>query len=93
VVVVSLGVCPELLVAAAGGVLLFFFALAAVVVCAPARDPATRNALIQKLAANFRYFFIVVLSNRPLQGLKLRLHNRNLLASNSRFGLPDLVIR
>jgi hypothetical protein len=43
---------------------LFFFALAVTVdvVCAVAIDPAARNALTQKLAANFRYRFIGVLS-------------------------------
>jgi hypothetical protein len=40
----------------------FFFAFGVVVVCAPAIDPAIRNALIQKLAANFKYLFINVLS-------------------------------
>jgi hypothetical protein len=66
VVVVPLGVSPELLALAAVVVLLFFFALAVVAVCAPASDPATRNALIQKLAANFKYVFIVVLSKTVL---------------------------
>jgi hypothetical protein len=45
---------------------LFFFAFAVTVgvdvVCAVAIDPAARNALTQKLAANFRYRFIGVLS-------------------------------
>jgi hypothetical protein len=41
---------------------LFFFAFADDVVCAPPKDPAIRNALIQKLAANFKYFVIDVLS-------------------------------
>jgi hypothetical protein len=53
----------ELFVVAAGAGLvvelpLFFFAFPAGVVCAMAIDPATRNALIQKLAANFKYLFI-----------------------------------
>ena len=38
-----------------------FFAFAVDVVCAPAIDPAIRNALIQKLAANFKYLFIGIL--------------------------------
>jgi hypothetical protein len=38
-----------------------FFAFAVDVVCAPAIDPAIRNALIQKLAANFKYLFIDIL--------------------------------
>jgi hypothetical protein len=41
---------------------LFFFAFGAGVVWAMAIDPVTRNALIQKLAANFKYLFIDVLS-------------------------------
>ena len=45
---------------------LFFFVLAVTVgvgvLCAVAIDPAARNALTQKLAANFRYRFIGVLS-------------------------------
>ena len=32
----------------------FFFALAVDVLCAAAIDPIVRNALIQKLAANFK---------------------------------------
>jgi hypothetical protein len=36
----------------------FFFAFGVAVVCAGAIDPATKNALTQKLAANFRYLFI-----------------------------------
>jgi hypothetical protein len=49
-------------VAGAGVVELpLFFAFAAGVVCAPAIDPAIRNALIQKLAANFKYLFIGIL--------------------------------
>jgi hypothetical protein len=36
----------------------FFFAFGVAVVCAGAIDPATRNALTQKLAANFKYLFI-----------------------------------
>ena len=40
----------------------FFFALADDVVCAPPKDPAIRNALIQKLAANFKYFVMDILS-------------------------------
>jgi hypothetical protein len=36
----------------------FFFAFGVVVVCAGATDPATKNALTQKLAANFKYLFI-----------------------------------
>ena len=43
------------------GVELPFFVFAVGVVCAPAIDPATRNALIQKLAANFKYLFIAIL--------------------------------
>jgi hypothetical protein len=51
--------CPELFVVAAGAVVaeelpLFFFAFVVDVVCAVAIDPATRNALIQKPAANFK---------------------------------------
>ena len=39
---------------------LFFFVFAVdVVVCAIAIDPVIRNALIQKLAANFKYLFIL----------------------------------
>jgi hypothetical protein len=41
---------------------LFFFAFVDDVVCAPPTDPATRNALIQKPAPNFKYFVIGVLS-------------------------------
>lgn len=45
---------------------LLFFALAVTVdvdgFCAVAIDPAARNALTQKLAANFRYRFIGILS-------------------------------
>jgi hypothetical protein len=51
-------VVPVVLVA----VLPFFFVLAVGVVCAVASDPVTRKALIQKLAANFKYLFIGVLS-------------------------------
>ena len=40
----------------------FFFAFAVDVVCAMAIDPIIKNALIQKLTANFKYLFIVVLS-------------------------------
>jgi hypothetical protein len=39
----------------------FFFALAVGVVCAITIDPVIRNALIQKLTANFKYRFIDVL--------------------------------
>ena len=58
-VVVPLCVCAELVVVAAGAVLVvelpfFFFAFVVDVVCAAAIDPAIRNALIQKLAANFK---------------------------------------
>jgi hypothetical protein len=54
-------------VVAAGAVLVvelpvFFFAFAVDVVCAVAIDAVTRKALIQKLAANFKYLFINVLS-------------------------------
>jgi hypothetical protein len=59
--VVPLCVCPEplVLVVAAGAVLvvelpLFFFVFAVDVVWPIAIDPVTRNALIQKLAANFK---------------------------------------
>jgi hypothetical protein len=59
--VLPLCVCPELLVIvfADGAVLvvelpLFFFAFAVEVVWPIAIDPVTRNALIQKLAANFK---------------------------------------
>jgi hypothetical protein len=69
VVVVPLGVCAELLAFAAGVVLFFFFVLAVAVVCAPASDPATRNALIQKPAANFKYLFIVILSKTVFSNL------------------------
>jgi hypothetical protein len=67
VVVVPLCVCAELVVVVAGAVLVvelpfFFFAFVVDVVCAMAIDPAIRNALIQKLAANFKYVFIDVLS-------------------------------
>lgn len=63
-------VCPVVLVPVAGvvlgavlvAVLSFFFVLAVGVVCAVANDPATRKALIQKLAANFKYFLIGVIS-------------------------------
>jgi hypothetical protein len=56
---VPLCVCPELFGVAAGAVVveelpLFFFAFVVDVVCAVAIDPATRNALIQKPAANFK---------------------------------------
>jgi len=66
-VVVPLCVWLEPFEAAAGAAVvvelpLFFFALAVDVVCAPAIDPVIRNALIQKLAANFKYLFIDVLS-------------------------------
>ena len=61
-------------VAGAGVVELpLFFAFAVGVVCAPAIDPAIRNALIQKLAANFKYLFIGILfpkqvsTSSPLQ--------------------------
>ncbi len=62
-VVVPLWVWLELFVVAAGAGLvvelpLFFFAFGAGVVWAIAIDPVTRNALIQKLAANFKYLFI-----------------------------------
>jgi hypothetical protein len=58
-VVVPLCVCAELVVVAAGAVLVvelpfFFFAFVVDVVCAIAIDPVIRNALIQKLAANFK---------------------------------------
>jgi hypothetical protein len=53
----------EVLVFAAGAMLvaeLFFFVFAVdVVVCPIAIDPVIRNALIQKLAANFKYLFIL----------------------------------
>jgi hypothetical protein len=60
----------ELFVAAGAGVVvelpLFFFVLAVLagvdVLCAVAIDPATRKALTQKPAANFRYPFIAHLS-------------------------------
>jgi hypothetical protein len=58
--VVLFCVCPEPLVFADGGVLVvelplfFFFAFAVDVVWPIAIDPVTRNALIQKLAANFK---------------------------------------
>jgi hypothetical protein len=61
------GVCvvPAVSAAVAGGVvvfvvelLAFFFALGGVAVCAEAIDPTIRNALTQKLAANFKYLFI-----------------------------------
>jgi hypothetical protein len=56
-------VVAPLCAVAAGAVLvaefpLFFFAFAVDVVCAVAIDAVTRNALIQKLAANFKYLFI-----------------------------------
>jgi hypothetical protein len=60
--------CPELVVFVAGAELVvelpLFFAFAFVVgvVCAVAIEPAARNALTQKLAANFRYPFIADLS-------------------------------
>jgi hypothetical protein len=60
--------CPELVVLAAGAELVvelpffFAFAFAVDVVCAVAIEPAARNALTQKLAANFRYPFIADLS-------------------------------
>jgi hypothetical protein len=61
-VAVPLGVWLELFDAAGAGVVvelpLFFFGFVVGVVCAIAIDPATRNALIQKLAANFKYLFI-----------------------------------
>jgi hypothetical protein len=62
-VFVPLCVWLELFVVAAGAGLvvelpLFFLGFGAGVVCAVAIDPATRNALIQKLAANFKYLFI-----------------------------------
>jgi hypothetical protein len=47
----------------------FFFAFAVDLVCATAIDPVIRNALIQKLAANFRYRLIgvsQVTSSQPL---------------------------
>jgi len=67
---------------------LFFFAFGAGVVWAMAIDPVTRNALIQKLAANFKYLFIDVLSRtgvstpipcpvhppRPAQSIQLPRH-------------------
>jgi hypothetical protein len=58
-VVVPLCSCPVLLVFPAGAVLvvelpLFFLALVLAVVWPMAIDPVTRNALIQKLAANFK---------------------------------------
>jgi hypothetical protein len=59
-------VVAPLCVVAAGTVLvvepLFFLAFAVGVVCAVAIDAVTRKALIQKLAANFKYLFINVLS-------------------------------
>jgi hypothetical protein len=61
-VVVPVCVWLELFVVAGAGLVvelpLFFFGFVVGVVCAMAIDPATRNALIQKLAANFRYLFI-----------------------------------
>jgi hypothetical protein len=55
----------ELVVVVAGEGLVvelpFFFAFAVEVVCAITIDPVIRNALIQKLAANFKYLFIDVL--------------------------------
>jgi hypothetical protein len=66
VAVMLLCVCPELVAFGVGAALVavlpFFFALAVGVVCAVASDPVIRKALIQKLAANFKYFFIGVLS-------------------------------
>jgi hypothetical protein len=44
----------------------FFFAFVVGVFCAEAIDPVIRNALIQKLAANFRYRFIAVPSRNFL---------------------------
>lgn len=59
---------PEFVVfvAGAGVVVEPFFAFAAGLVCAPAIDPAIRNALIQKLAANFKYLFIAILFPKQL---------------------------
>jgi hypothetical protein len=60
--------CPDVVVFAAGAELVvelpffFAFAFAVDVVCAVAIEPAARNALTQKLAANFRYLFIADLS-------------------------------
>jgi hypothetical protein len=60
--------CPDVVVFAAGAELVvelpffFAFAFAVGVVCAVAIEPAARNALTQKLAANFRYRFIADLS-------------------------------
>jgi hypothetical protein len=63
--VVPLSACPELVIPVVDvGVVFvvelpaFFFAFGVVVVCAGAIDPATKNALTQKLAANFKYLFI-----------------------------------
>ena len=62
VVAVPLWVWLEPFVAAGAGLVvelpLFFFGFGVGVVCAMAIDPVTRNALIQKLAANFKYLFI-----------------------------------
>jgi hypothetical protein len=59
-------VVPVLFELAAGAALavaaLFFFGLAVGAVCATAIEPAARNAPTQKLAANFKYRFIVDLS-------------------------------
>jgi len=64
-------VCPVLFVAAFAAepvvaLPLFFFTLAATVdvdvLCAVAIEPTARNALTQKLAANFKYRFIGILS-------------------------------
>jgi len=63
---VPLSACPELVVPVVGvGAVVFvvelpafFFAFGVVAVCAGAIDPATKNALTQKLAANFKYLFI-----------------------------------
>ena len=59
VAAVPLCVCPAPVVFVTGAVLvvvlaLFFFAFAVDVVWPIAIDPVTRNALIQKLAANFK---------------------------------------
>ena len=75
VVLVPLCVWLELFVVAAGAGLvaelpLFFFVFAVGALCAMAIDPAIRNALIQKLAANFKYLFIDALSHT---GFRLRL--------------------
>jgi hypothetical protein len=70
--VVGTAVVP-LCIFAAGAVLvvelpIFLFAFAVDVVCAVAIDAVTRKALIQKLAANFKYLFI---TSSPEPGLRL----------------------